>query len=66
MTQEEKQLLLKNLCKIDMFDYLLKKYLLLFDEFNKIGETFKPVKEQMSVGKIHYLDYEASEGIYKN
>ena len=49
-----------------MLDYLLKKYLLLFDEFNKIGETFKPVKEQMSVGKIHYLDYEASEGIYKN
>ncbi len=43
---------------MDMFDYLLKKYLLLFDEFNEIGETFKPVLEQMPIGKIYYLDYE--------
>lgn len=41
-----------------MFDYLLKKYLFLFYEFNEIGEAFKHDLEQMPVGKIYYLNYE--------
>ena len=41
-----------------MFDYLLKKYLFLFDEFNKIGEVFKPTLNQLPVGKLYYLDFD--------
>lgn len=38
-----------------MFDYLLKKYLFLFDSFNQIG---KVSQSGMPVGKLYYLDFD--------
>ena len=39
----------------DMFDYLLKKYLFLFESFNRIG---KVSQSGMPIGKLYYLDFD--------
>ncbi len=41
----------------EMFDYLLKKYLFLFDSFNRIGEVSQS-QSGMPVGKLYYLDFD--------
>ena len=41
-----------------MFDYLLKKYLFLFDSFNRIGEVSQLSQSGMPVGKLYYLDFD--------
>lgn len=41
----------------DMFDYLLKKYLFLFDSFNRIGEVSQS-RSGMPVGILYYLDFD--------
>lgn len=42
----------------DMFDYLLKKYLFLFDSFNRIGEVSQLSQSGMPVGILYYLDFD--------
>ena len=41
-----------------MFDYLLKKYLFLFDSFNRIGEVSQLSQSGIPVGKLYYLDFD--------
>ena len=40
-----------------MFDYLLKKYLFLFDSFNRIGEVSQS-QSGIPVGILYYLDFD--------
>jgi len=42
----------------DMFDYLLKKYLFLFDSFNRIGKVSQLSQSGMPVGILYYLDFD--------
>jgi len=42
----------------DMFDYLLKKYLFLFDSFNRIGRVSQLSQSGMPAGILYYLDFD--------